>query len=231
MRGCVPAGTSVGKPATVSPTPSPISFCPFFSAMLSVSGVVAVRPLKTKIVELGPDAACASASVSKASVERPSLPGGLFGPVSLFTYQTTSPTVMFTVTATGVMESVTWTVNVSMPLKPASGTYVNDPLAASVIVPSPVSKLVSGTAAGATGPSMSIGPDFTSTPLASLTAARPGSVAPCTCSCVLPTVLYAIVALVRVGASLTGVTVIVNVCGADVSTPPLAVPPLSWRTT
>ena len=33
--------------------------------------------------------------------------------------------------------------------------------------------------------------------------------------------------LVKLGASLTGVTVIVNVCGARVSTPPLAVPPLS----
>ena len=79
MRGRVPASTSVGKPATVSPTPSPISFCPFFSAMLSLSGVVAVRPLKTKIVELSPDAACASASVSKASVERPSLPADSSG--------------------------------------------------------------------------------------------------------------------------------------------------------
>ncbi len=32
------------------------------------------------------------------------------------------------------------------------------------------------------------------------------------------------------GASLTGVTVIVNICGADVSTPPFAVPPLSCAT-
>ena len=31
----------------------------------------------------------------------------------------------------------------------------------------------------------------------------------------------------KLGASLTAVTVIVKVCGADVSTPPLAVPPLS----
>ena len=37
--------------------------------------------------------------------------------------------------------------------------------------------------------------------------------------------------LVKPGASLTGVTVIVNVCGALVSTPPLAVPPLSWMLT
>ncbi len=122
MRGRVPAATSVGKPATVSPTPSPISFCPFFSAMLPESGVVAVRPLKMKIVEFGPVPAWASASVSQASVERPSLPGGLFGPVWLLTYQTSSPTVMFTVRVTGVTVSVTWTLNVSMPVKPASGT-------------------------------------------------------------------------------------------------------------
>ena len=32
---------------------------------------------------------------------------------------------------------------------------------------------------------------------------------------------------VKDGASLTSVTVIVNVCGADVSTPPFAVPPSS----
>ena len=32
---------------------------------------------------------------------------------------------------------------------------------------------------------------------------------------------------VKLGASLTALTVIVNVCGAEVSTPPLAVPPLS----
>ena len=31
-----------------------------------------------------------------------------------------------------------------------------------------------------------------------------------------------------VGASFTGVIVIVNVCAALVSTPPFAVPPLSW---
>ena len=31
----------------------------------------------------------------------------------------------------------------------------------------------------------------------------------------------------KLGASLTGVTVMVNVCAALVSTPPLAVPPLS----
>ena len=34
--------------------------------------------------------------------------------------------------------------------------------------------------------------------------------------------------LVKLGASLTGVTVIVNVWTRCVSTPPLAVPPLSW---
>ena len=34
--------------------------------------------------------------------------------------------------------------------------------------------------------------------------------------------------LVAVGASLTGVTVIVNVWTALVSTPPLRTPPLSW---
>src|SRR5438309_2028079 len=34
---------------------------------------------------------------------------------------------------------------------------------------------------------------------------------------------------VRTGGSLTAVTVIVNVCAALVSTPPLAVPPLSLR--
>src|SRR5262249_25895071 len=33
------------------------------------------------------------------------------------------------------------------------------------------------------------------------------------------------------GASLTGVTVIVKLCGALVSTPPFAVPPSSWRST
>src|SRR5947207_8659330 len=37
--------------------------------------------------------------------------------------------------------------------------------------------------------------------------------------------------LVNDGASLTAVTLIVNVCGADVSTPPFAVPPLSCATT
>ena len=31
----------------------------------------------------------------------------------------------------------------------------------------------------------------------------------------------------KLGASLTAVTVMVKVCGADVSTPPFAVPPLS----
>jgi hypothetical protein len=36
---------------------------------------------------------------------------------------------------------------------------------------------------------------------------------------------------VKLGASLSGVTVIVKVCGADASTPPPAVPPLSWSTT
>ncbi len=35
---------------------------------------------------------------------------------------------------------------------------------------------------------------------------------------------------VKLGASLTAVTVIVNDCGADVSTPPAAVPPLSCST-
>ncbi len=34
--------------------------------------------------------------------------------------------------------------------------------------------------------------------------------------------------LVKLGASFTAVTVIVNVCAALVSTPPLAVPPSSW---
>src|SRR6516225_5734194 len=37
--------------------------------------------------------------------------------------------------------------------------------------------------------------------------------------------------LTKLGASFTGVTVIVNVCGALVSTPPLAVPPSSWART
>ena len=122
MRGRVPAGTSVGKPAIVRPTPSPSSFWPVFSAMLPDSGVVAVRPLKMKMVEVGVEAASAAASVSQALVERPSPPAALFGPVWLLTYQTTSPTVMFTVRVTGVTVSVTWTVNVSMPVKPASGT-------------------------------------------------------------------------------------------------------------
>ena len=36
---------------------------------------------------------------------------------------------------------------------------------------------------------------------------------------------------VKLGASLTAVTVIVRVCGAEVSTPPKAVPPLSCSTT
>src|SRR5947209_14483451 len=34
--------------------------------------------------------------------------------------------------------------------------------------------------------------------------------------------------IVRTGPSLTGFTVIVTVCGAEVSTPPFAVPPSSW---
>ena len=37
--------------------------------------------------------------------------------------------------------------------------------------------------------------------------------------------------LVKLGASFTAVTVIVNVCGALVSTPPFAVPPLSCSVT
>ncbi len=37
--------------------------------------------------------------------------------------------------------------------------------------------------------------------------------------------------MVKVGGSLTGVTVMVNVWSALVSTPPLAVPPLSWTWT
>ena len=36
--------------------------------------------------------------------------------------------------------------------------------------------------------------------------------------------------LVNDGASLTAVTVMVNVCGAEVSLPPFAVPPLSFAT-
>ena len=35
---------------------------------------------------------------------------------------------------------------------------------------------------------------------------------------------------VKLGTLLIGVSVIVNVCGADVSTPPPTVPPLSWAT-
>ena len=54
------------KPTIVRPTPSPSSFWPFFSAMLPESGVVAVRPLKMKIVEFGVEAASAAASVSQA---------------------------------------------------------------------------------------------------------------------------------------------------------------------
>src|SRR5947208_3128549 len=37
--------------------------------------------------------------------------------------------------------------------------------------------------------------------------------------------------LVKLGGSLTAVTVMVKVCGADVSTPPFAVPPLSCKRT
>ena len=37
--------------------------------------------------------------------------------------------------------------------------------------------------------------------------------------------------MVKLGASLTGVTLMVKVCGALVSTPPLAVPPSSWMRT
>ncbi len=36
--------------------------------------------------------------------------------------------------------------------------------------------------------------------------------------------------LVKLGASLTGVTVMVKLCAVEVSTPPLAVPPLSCST-
>ena len=36
---------------------------------------------------------------------------------------------------------------------------------------------------------------------------------------------------VTTGASLRAFTVMVNICGADESTPPLAVPPLSWTAT
>ncbi|GDY13674.1 hypothetical protein LBMAG53_25520 [Planctomycetota bacterium] len=35
----------------------------------------------------------------------------------------------------------------------------------------------------------------------------------------------------KLGTSFTGVTVIVNTCAADVSTPPLATPPLSFNVT
>src|SRR5205814_2169231 len=37
--------------------------------------------------------------------------------------------------------------------------------------------------------------------------------------------------LVNDGASLTALTVMVKVCGAELSTPPLTVPPSSWRVT
>ena len=55
-----------------------------------------------------------------------------------------------------------------------------------------------------------------------IAVAQPGTVcAPASSS----TVWFA--PFVKLGASLTGVTVIVKVCAALVSTPPLAVPPLS----
>ncbi len=48
-----------------------------------------------------------------------------------------------------------------------------------------------------------------------------------TCSCVLPMVSYA--SPTTTGGSLTGLIVITNDCVAEVSAPPLAVPPSSLR--
>ena len=64
-------------------------------------------------------------------------------------------------------------------------------------------------------------PASTSATLGAL-AAESASVPDAATCCVAGTVLT--------GASLTAVTVIVNDCAPDVSTPPFAVPPLSWAT-
>ena len=106
---------------------------------------------------------------------------------------------------------------------------MNEPFALKVTVPFGVAPL-NGTTVGVEGPSMSAGTDLVSMLEASAIDATPANVAPATCSCVLPAVLYVMVGVVSIGGSLTGVTVIVKVSGADVSTPPLAVPPLSCRT-
>ena len=120
-RGAVPAGTIVPNGATVNPTPSPCSFTPFLSVM-PPSGVVWLSPLNTKMMSLAADAVSARASVSNASVERPSPPAALLGPIWLLTYQTRFVTVIWMVPVTGVTPSVTWNVNESVPVKPAFGT-------------------------------------------------------------------------------------------------------------
>ena len=111
----------VPKLPTVRPTPSPCSFWPVFSVM-PPSGVVALSPLNTKMMSLADDAVSAAVSVSNASVDRPSPPAGLLAPVSLFTYQTRGPIVIWIVPITAITPSVTWNVNVSVPMKLAFGT-------------------------------------------------------------------------------------------------------------
>ncbi len=79
-------------------------------------------------------------------------------------------------------------MNESVPVKPAGGTYVKDPLAAMANEPPLLLAPEAATTVGATGPSMSVGLALVRALWASAMEATPARVAPATCNCVLPAV-------------------------------------------
>ena len=144
-------------------------------------------------------------------------------PLVSSTNQITGP-VTVTVAVAGALVAVpgqplsaTVYVKVQLPVTPAGGSKSTVPVDALVMVTVPPAGEVTPTPA-----TVKVGEQPLMPVSASVTPARKP-----------PRLIFMLVSAVKLfgcatGASFTGVTVIVKVCAALVSAPPLAVPPLSW---